>query len=264
MVFDVSWGEMIVLGAVGFYCIDRKDLPKACKMVGTQIGRIVGLVQGAQVRANRYAMNNEMKALQKELRSGLRELDAVKGELAMAASVSSTGLMGRGLVSNVSGFNATRPGSSVQNNLNNITQSNNNNTSSTSTGSGIPTNSQFASNYLAAATEASDSGMALPAKPIESLASRAHSVAAVAEEEWQKQGIGFVSQAELGVHGRKATIDDITYSQNDISSPVGGGSFLLSDIIQQSLIHDQYDRAMKEQHDLLMAKAENVKDNIKK
>ena len=40
MVFDsISWGEVIVVGAVGVAITGRKDLPKACRMVGTQIGR---------------------------------------------------------------------------------------------------------------------------------------------------------------------------------------------------------------------------------
>ena len=93
--FDISWGELAVLGAVGVAVTGKRDLPKACRFVGQQLGRVVGLLQGARARADRFAHHNELRALQNELRSGLRELDQVKTELAVAAS--SQGVMGRGL-----------------------------------------------------------------------------------------------------------------------------------------------------------------------
>ena len=93
--FDISWGELAVLGAVGVAVTGKRDLPKACRFVGQQLGRVVGLLQGARTRADRFAHHNELRALQNELRSGLRELDQVKTELAVAAS--SQGVMGRGL-----------------------------------------------------------------------------------------------------------------------------------------------------------------------
>mmetsp|Transcript_55766 Transcript_55766/g.135124 ORF Transcript_55766/g.135124 Transcript_55766/m.135124 type:complete len:321 (-) Transcript_55766:78-1040(-) len=93
--FDVSWGEIFVVGAVGVALTGRKDLPAACRLVGTQIGRFVGLLQGARFRADQFAKNNELRQLQNELRAGLRELDNVKMELAVAAS--SQGVIGRKL-----------------------------------------------------------------------------------------------------------------------------------------------------------------------
>eukprot|EP00536_Pseudo-nitzschia_multiseries_P005858 jgi/Psemu1/191709/e_gw1.118.116.1 len=84
--FDVSWGEIAVLGAVGIAVTGKRDLPTACRFVGHQLGRVVGLLQGARARADRFAHHNELRALQNELRSGLRELDHVKTELAVAAS----------------------------------------------------------------------------------------------------------------------------------------------------------------------------------
>ena len=72
--FDVSWGETFVLIGISFAAVGRKDLPKASKFLGTQVGRIVGLLQGARARADRFAQTNELHALQNELRSGLREL----------------------------------------------------------------------------------------------------------------------------------------------------------------------------------------------
>ena len=91
--FDVSWGEIAVLGAVGVAVTGKRDLPRACRFVGQQLGRVVGLLQGARARADRFAHHNELRALQNELRSGLRELDRVKTEIAVAASSP----VGRGL-----------------------------------------------------------------------------------------------------------------------------------------------------------------------
>ncbi|KAI2509878.1 zinc-RING finger domain [Fragilaria crotonensis] len=85
------------------YFIGRKDLPRAARFAGTQTGRIVGLLQGARVRADRFAAQSELRQLQNELRSGLRELDAVRSEVAVA--VSSQGMVGRGLGSMVPGAN---------------------------------------------------------------------------------------------------------------------------------------------------------------
>lgn len=64
----------------------RKDLPAACGLVGSQLGCIMGLLQGARARDNQYTAQNERKQLQNESRSGLRELDQVRTELAIAAS----------------------------------------------------------------------------------------------------------------------------------------------------------------------------------
>ena len=76
----------------------RKDLPPACRALGQQVGRIVGLIQGARLRADRYASDHQLKQLQNEFRSGLRELDAVKAELAGSmmprATVTATGGIG--------------------------------------------------------------------------------------------------------------------------------------------------------------------------
>jgi Sec-independent protein translocase protein TatA len=107
IMFDISWGELAVLGAVGVAVTGKRDLPKACRFVGQQLGRVVGLLQGARARADRFAHHNELRALQNELRSGLRELDQVKTELAVAAS--SQGVMGRGLGATTRSANRTRP-----------------------------------------------------------------------------------------------------------------------------------------------------------
>ena len=82
--FDISWGETVVIIGISVAAIGRKDLPKASKFLGNKVGKVVGLLQGARARADLFAQSNELNALQNELRSGLRELDTVKGELAVA------------------------------------------------------------------------------------------------------------------------------------------------------------------------------------
>ena len=93
--FDVSWGEIALVGVVGITITGKRDMPRVCNFVGNQLGRVVGLLQGARVRADQFTQHNELKSLQNQLRSGLRELDQVKTEMAIAAS--SRGVMGRSL-----------------------------------------------------------------------------------------------------------------------------------------------------------------------
>jgi Sec-independent protein translocase protein TatA len=93
--FDISSGEILVVGAVGIALTGKRDLPAACRFVGSQVGRVVGLLQGARAKADQFAHQHELKQLQNEFRSGLRELDQVKMELALAAST--RGMIGRNL-----------------------------------------------------------------------------------------------------------------------------------------------------------------------
>jgi len=244
--------------------IGRKDLPKASRFLGNKVGRLVGILQGARARADRFAQTNELHALQNELRSGLRELDTVKGELAIAAS--SQGLIGRGLGSTIpssrnrgGGLQSTigDGGSSAANSYNTLPV-----TPSQAASGGIGTRSGAGagaslsgSDYLAAAREASDSSSSEYVAPTNSnLAPRSQSVAAVAEEEWDKRGIGFKSRAERGT-GFWHTPEAATAS----GQAIGGGSSLLADLIQQNLIHDQYERAVMEQDQEIQAKMERAK-----
>jgi len=192
---DVSRGETFVLIGLSISFVGRKDLPKASKFLGNQVGRLVGILQGARARADAFAQNNELHALQNELRSGLRELDTVKGELAVAAS--SRGLIGRNLASGT----------------NSMTNSMNSTMTATMRSTVVPLSSLSSSSTGSAAAAATAS----PTNPISNnsinndnnnnqynqpytinLAPRSHSVAAVAEEEWEKQGIGFKSRGEQG------------------------------------------------------------------
>ena len=263
--FDVSWGETIVIIGISVAAIGRKDLPKASKFLGNKVGKLVGILQGARARADRFAQTNELHALQNELRSGLRELDTVKGELAMAAS--SQGLIGRGLGSTIpsrssrgdrgGGLQSTigGGGSSVSNAYNTLpftpSQAASGGMGNTGAGAGA---SLSGSDYLAAAREASDSSEYV-APTNSNLAPRSQSVAAVAEEEWNKRGIGFKSRAERGT-GFWHTPEAAAAASG---KAIGGGSSLLADLIQQNLIHDQYERAVMEQDQEMQDKMDRAK-----
>lgn len=258
---DVSWGETLVIIGLSVTFIGRKDLPKASKFLGNQVGRLVGILQGARARADVFAQNNELHALQNELRSGLRELDTVKGELAVAAS--SRGLIGRGLRSTIVPTTTTT-------------------TSSSSYGlysPSLPYNNQLVASSAAATATTSPSPTAIPSDSTShpttnsivpdhassstnntqnqlysiNLSPRYQSVAAVAEEEWAKRGIGFKSRAE---QSRSTSI---------LGAGAGAvGSNLLADFIQQNLIHDQYDRAIMEQDLEIQKRMEQAREGKKK
>ena len=228
--FDISWGEIVVVTGVGFALVGKKDLPRVFHTCGTQVGRLVGLLQGARARADRFSSNNELRQLQNEFRSGLREIDAVRSELAV--SMSSRGVVGKGLGTMVPSANRVRTGGGSNGSSNN-NYSNNNQISATATNPG----STLTMPAAAAAVKT------FPDEPVSEgslrrLAPRSQSVAAVAEEEWVKQGIGFRSKAE------QVAGDD-------------SGSALLSNLLRETLIHDQHDRAVQEQDDILQSK---VKD----
>jgi Sec-independent protein translocase protein TatA len=255
--FDVSWGETFVLIGISMSIIGRKDLPKASRFLGHQVGKLVGILQGARARADLFAQNNELQALQNELRSGLRELDVVKGELAVAAS--SRGLIGRGLGSTISSSSSSLPLKY---------------TDATATGpataASFPnataaTVASFPNTTAATAVESVSSdpnGTAMTTLP---LAPRSQSVAAVAEEEWEKRGIGFKSNAERGTgfYGSNPSYNPVVGIPSSLSTAgtiyLGGGSALLSDFIQQNLIHDQYDRAVMEQDREIQEKMERTR-----
>ncbi len=260
--FDVSWGELFVLTGVSIALVGRKDLPKASYFLGSKVGQVVGLLQGARARADKFATNNDLKALQNELRSGLREIDAVKGELAIAAS--SRGLVGRGLGG---GLMPPPPAATVSRNQNSIGQGMG---TTANLRSQLKTTSPAApimsnNDYLTAARERGDSDQSEIMKSMDQLPPRSQSVAAVAEEEWEKQGIAFKSRAEMGTGSYWG-------NSSDALNQAGGGGYvnqmsgssLLSDLMQQSLIHDQYNRAVLEQDEILRSKVEKSREKAER
>ena len=236
--FDVSWGELLMLGAVGVALTGRKDLPRVFRFAGSQVGRVVGLMQGARARADKFASENELRQLQNELRSGLRELDQVKTELAVAAS--SRGMVGRNLGTTVTSANRApnrvdraASGRSLGNAVN-----------PTVSASSLPTSPD----------QIADSIKHIPA-PM--LAPEAQTIRATAEEEWEKQGIGFRSRAEQGLWLGTGSSEGVHNT--------GGktGSELLENIIKQNLIFDQYDRVVGEQEAAMQQRIDDIQDVLK-
>jgi len=230
MVFlDITWGETFVLTGLGFALIGRKDLPKAAHFLGAQVGRVVGFLQGVRVRADRFTEHHELRALHNELRSGLRELDAVRVELATAAS--SRGIVGRGLQSPVGVVQGTSL-YSQQNQQQPV---------------GLAT--------LRAIQHIDPTPVDGEDPVLSQLTPRVQSVAAVAEAEWEKQGIGFRSKAEMGI-ASNSLLEDFG-PNGDVGPSSSGrkrdrpGSMLLADVLQESLIFDQYDRTVREQDQIL-------------
>lgn len=254
---EVSLGEMVVVAGVGIALVGRKDLPYVSNYVGKQIGRFVGMLQGARHKMDKAAEGtSELRQLSAELRSGLRELDAVKTELAVASTVGRG--FGNGMMMprmNKTPIHATDTISRRKNGGDNSIvpdhRYNSSGLKKTSieslSSSGLVTNATSSTEESAPLQEPStDQSMYTTTN----LAPRSHAVAAVAEEEWEKRGIGFKSRAEKGTFGGWK---DETGGTNQI---VGGAS-ILDDLMRQSLIYDQYDRTVKEQDDILQSKIEN-------
>lgn len=241
-----------MLSGIGLVLIGRKDLPVAAHALGRQVGRIVGLLQGARIRADRFATDHQLKQLQNEFKSGLRELDAVKAEMA-SAMVTSRGIGGRGLGATVPGVNKKKEMSTLESpNATTLTSQDHGHAPIQS-----PHGPSIGADYLAAAKNAELSQSSPPLSNVDGgsmreLAPRSQSVAAVAEEEWEKQGIGFRSIAERGRHS------EIPEGERGLPTLNGGGSSILSNYLRQSLIYDQYERTVREQDEALRSRVEKV------
>jgi Sec-independent protein translocase protein TatA len=247
--FEISWGEIFVVGAVGVAVTGRKDLPAACRLVGSQLGRMVGLLQGARARADQFTAQNEMKQLQNELRSGLRELDQVRTELAIAASTQ--GMVGKTLGASTS--SANRMANTSRSQSQSATTAATTMTTTTTT----PTTTQPLQRLSVApppqtqtVASAAAASQQSPRAPIISMSRKlppvAHTERAVLEDEWEKRGIGFRAKAE---QHRSSSID---------GSP--SGSELLEHLIKQNLIFDQYDRVVGQQDAQLQDRIEGMKE----
>lgn len=221
--------------------------------------------------------------MQNEFKSGLRELDAVKAELAGSMMSSNRGIGGMSqghnnnnlgaLTSNVDrkktsmvGEGSMKPSGGLQSSSGHIV----------GVGGGIipqsssSTTNNMGAEYLAAAQQAEESlqgnnnnyNKSAPiATTATILAPRSQSVAAVAEEEWEKRGIGFKSIAERrgGIQQQHSGLDG-TSSSSGGSIGVGGGSVILSNYIRQSLIYDQYERTVREQDEALKSRVDKVRN----
>uniref|UniRef100_A0A7S2A829 Sec-independent protein translocase protein TatB n=1 Tax=Trieres chinensis TaxID=1514140 RepID=A0A7S2A829_TRICV len=254
---DVSLAELAVLFGVGAYCIGRKDLPIASRAIGRQVGRFVGLLQGVRARADHFASDNNLRHLQNEFSSGLRELDQVRSEIATAATV------GRGMGSTVLGANrGVGPGMSG-------TIGKRTGTLQTQASVGIGATEVMAAKHSPPVTVpgvdrgdffAAPSAAKIPVvggQKNTTLAPQPQAFAAVAEEEWERRGIGFRSRAEMGTGVWEGT-GGMRLGGNVGSGVPGGGGALIADLIQQSLIHDQYERAVREQDTVVSEREEQL------
>jgi Sec-independent protein translocase protein TatA len=225
---DISWGEMGVLIGVTTFFIGKQDLPKAARYAGMYVGRFVGFIQGARARADRFAANHELKQLQNELRSGLRELDVVKSEL--ATSLSSRGMMGRTLGSTVSGVNRTNSISNTKSYA--LPQA----------PLSLPsvTSPAFTTQFTPATTPQIAPTIPLPPQR--------QTMGAVAEEEWKRQGIDFVSRAERGTD-RGMNVEK-------------SGSATLAFLLKESLLFSQYDRMVQEQENALQNRMTAMEEQL--
>lgn len=249
MILSFSGGEIGVLTGIGLVLIGRKDLPVAANALGKQVGRIVGLLQGARIRADRFATDHQLKQLQNEFKSGLRELDAVKAEMA-GAMMSNRGIGGSNLGAIVPGVNKKKEMSTLGGSAAATSTLHHGHTPLQT-----PQISSIGVDYLAAAKKSEMNQSSPPiSSTLRELAPRSQSVAAVAEEEWEKQGIGFRSIAE---RGRYDSIPAEGQGGN-FQTLSGGGSLILSNYLRQSLIYDQYERTVREQDDALRSRVEKV------
>eukprot|EP00980_Cylindrotheca_fusiformis_P001325 scaffold333_cov133-Cylindrotheca_fusiformis.AAC.51 len=254
--FDISWGEVFVVGAVGAALAGRRDLPTACRFIGTQVGRVVGILQGARARADRFTANNELRQLQNELRSGLRELDQVKMEMAVAAS------MGRTLGATTASANRLRtPSGGATRTHPTAGPASTNRTPLTSTETRYDTTQSLKPEVAAEALKNSNSELfptvsadvEIPNEDSMPTPPAIQSERATIEEEWEKQGIGFRSRAEQGLWMAESGTS---------SSGIGEartGSELLGNLIKENLIFDQYDRVVGDQENEMQNRIEQIK-----
>jgi Sec-independent protein translocase protein TatA len=261
---EVSWGELFVVSALGLAMIGRKDLPQAARTAGQSVGRIVGLLQGARARADKFAEHNELKQLQNELRSGLRELDAVKSELAV--SMSSRGMMGRNLGAMVPSANNATKNAAVAGGVAPQSSRLLGGAATTSYAStrlldATRTGGLDSTNPTTAALQTTTSASTAPGghddvnnedtNDERFLAPEIQTIGAVAEEEWATQGIAFRSKAEQGSGLRDGAVQQST-----------SGSAVLSNLLQKTLIFDQYDRVVLEQDNILQSKIDTIQEKV--
>jgi hypothetical protein len=246
---------------MGMALAGRKDLPKVSRVVGTQLGRVVGLLQGARARTDTFAATNELRQLQNELRSGLRELDQVKTEFAVAAS--SQGVFGRKLGATVASANRVQATMPFTNPVTSQVASSSPLSSvltfqtSVSNQTELPSASMETIKNLprSAFNKGSADDEQIPQIAGHYLAPLVQTERAVIEEEWEKQGIGFRSRAEEGRW---------LGNSGDVKGTGGKtGSELLENLIKQNLIFDQYDRVVGEQEAATRQRIEDIKERRK-
>jgi Sec-independent protein translocase protein TatA len=247
--FEVSWGELLVVTGLGFALIGKKDLPRAAGWFGNRVGRVVGLLQGARARAEQFAQQTELKQLHDEFKTGLRELHVVKSE--MSSTMSARGIGSRALIQPIQ----------LTHELHSQRQVATSHSIYTPQPTGASTPVSPTSSLPSSASQPSVSMPSTSTKmttTTRQLAPEYQTVGAIAEDEWEKQGMGFRSRAERGV--------GLGYTDQQASNPLNSGSSILAHIYKQHLIYDQYERVTQQeatimQYQQLQHDATNHKSN---
>jgi sec-independent protein translocase protein TatB len=65
--FDMSWGEVMVIGAVALIVIGPKDLPKALRTVGNMVGKIRRLAGEFQGQFNEAMREAELEDVKRQI-----------------------------------------------------------------------------------------------------------------------------------------------------------------------------------------------------
>ena len=212
----LDFTTFLVSTGVGLAIVGRQELPVFARSAGTAFGRFVGVVLArlpkmSQLLNSTQGEGGSLQEMQHELRQGMRDLDAVRAEMGMVfarpmAPTRSSSLMRATTTTTALATTA----------LPNTTQ-----TSSSSLGN--PPITPLSSTPPQSTTPTTTSH----------LATTEHALGAMVEDEWAKRGIDFTSQAERG-HGLAG------------HDPTTAGSAVLTSILHQSLLYDQYDRALVE------------------
>ncbi len=85
--FDMSWGEVMVIGAVALIVIGPKDLPKALRTLGNMTGKVRRMASEFQSQFNDAMREAELDDIRKQVESvnqsvaGFNPIQTVRDEL---------------------------------------------------------------------------------------------------------------------------------------------------------------------------------------
>ncbi|WP_349367553.1 Sec-independent protein translocase protein TatB [Salinarimonas sp.] len=86
--FDLSWGEMMLVGAVALIVIGPKDLPRTLRAVGQAVGKIKRMASEFQGQFNQAMREAELDSVRKEVeginraaQAGLNPAKAARDEI---------------------------------------------------------------------------------------------------------------------------------------------------------------------------------------
>lgn len=89
--FDLSWGEMMLVGAVALIVIGPKDLPRTLRAVGQTVGKVKRMASEFQGQFNQAMREAELDSVRKEVeginraaQAGLNPAKAARDEIKRA------------------------------------------------------------------------------------------------------------------------------------------------------------------------------------